>query len=321
MPDWREAAPHLNADHLEALTWFENRTGETVTWAELKDYAKDGARLVNQAKGIYKPAYTDYALSIRQTLNSPYADKEVVHRADGSWLYPYFQENSDPAQRDKEATNRGLVKCMEDGIPIAVLIQTKPKPGVQYEVLGLARVRNWSNGYFYLEGSNDVGELSTLGDVEDAAWDRVAADTLPNDEVSFDPKDNKDQRVRAIAEVVRRRGQAKFREQLLEAYSSTCAVTGCDAVEALEAAHITPYLGEETNHAQNGLLLRADIHSLFDLGLISIEPESLRVILSPSLENTSYGNLSRVKIATVQDTRSRPSSEALKQHLEWSGLA
>lgn len=275
MPDWRDAVPDLDADHLEALTWFEERAGQTVSWTELKAHADDGARLVNQAKGIYKPAYTEYALSVRQTLNSPYADKEVVHRADGSWLYPYFQENSDPAQRDKEATNRGLVKCMEDGVPIAVLIQTKPKPGVEYEVLGLARVRNWSNGYFYLEGSKAVGDLPSLGDVEDAAWDRVSAETLPDDGSSFDPKDSKDQRVRAIAEVVRRRGQAKFRKRLLDAYSNTCAVTGCDAVEALEAAHITPYLGEETNHPQNGLLLRADIHSLFDLGLISIDPETL----------------------------------------------
>lgn len=83
-----------------------------------------------------------------------------------------------------------------------------------------------------------------MDDVEDAAWDRITVETLPNDEVSFDPKEDDDQRVRAIAEVVRRRGQTKFRRQLLEAYSNTCAVTGCDAFEALEAAHITPYLGE-----------------------------------------------------------------------------
>src|ERR1700722_13744752 len=41
----------------------------------------------------------------------------------------------------------------------------------------------------------------------------------------------------------------------------------------LEAAHITPYMGASTNSLLNGLLLRADIHTLFNLGLISIDPD------------------------------------------------
>jgi putative restriction endonuclease len=42
--------------------------------------------------------------------------------------------------------------CLEDGIPIGVLRQTEKKPKAQYEVLGLAFVRNWDAGYFVLEG-------------------------------------------------------------------------------------------------------------------------------------------------------------------------
>jgi putative restriction endonuclease len=80
---------------------------------------------VTQAKGIYKPRSTDFALSVRQTTTVPYADKEVVRRDDGSWVYPYFRENADPSQRDREATNRGLMKCMEEGIPVGVLIRAK----------------------------------------------------------------------------------------------------------------------------------------------------------------------------------------------------
>ena len=52
---------------------------------------------MNPAKGIYKPHYMEYALSVRQTLKSHYADKAVQRRPDSSWVYPYFQEN--PAQR------------------------------------------------------------------------------------------------------------------------------------------------------------------------------------------------------------------------------
>jgi putative restriction endonuclease len=56
-----------------------------------------------------------------------------------------------------------------------------------------------------------------------------------------------------LAEVVRRRGQAKFRKALLAAYREKCAITGCYAVEALEAALISPYRGDYSDHLQNGL--------------------------------------------------------------------
>lgn len=68
-----------------------------------------------------------------------------------------------------------------------------------------------------------------------------------------------------------RRGQASFRNALLQAYSQTCFITGCKTEHVLEAAHIVPH-GDETNYCVfNGLLLRADIHTLFDLELLSID--------------------------------------------------
>jgi putative restriction endonuclease len=206
--------------------------GRTVSWHDIQANAENGPRLVNQAKGIYKPHYTEYALSVRQTLESPYADQEVQRRSDGSWVYPYFQENGDPAQRDKEATNRGLVKCMNDGVPVGVLLQVKPKPGVQYEILGLAAVSEWKDGYFVLEGFSSNGSVHR----RDAAHDRAMGSTIATE--NFDVSLLDDRREKAIAEVVRRRGQAKFRKILLDAYRSTCAISRCDAAEALEAAHI-----------------------------------------------------------------------------------
>jgi putative restriction endonuclease len=106
--DLEAAIAKVSGEHADALHWFSDHTGQTVGWDEIKDHADQGARLVTQAKGIYKPHYTNFALSVRQTLDSPYADKEIERRADGSWVYPYFQENPDPSQRDREATNPGL---------------------------------------------------------------------------------------------------------------------------------------------------------------------------------------------------------------------
>jgi putative restriction endonuclease len=57
----------------------------------MDDVANTGVRLAARAKGIYKPRYTDYALSVRQTLDSPYADKEVIRRSGGSWVYSYYK--------------------------------------------------------------------------------------------------------------------------------------------------------------------------------------------------------------------------------------
>jgi putative restriction endonuclease len=285
-PNMEAIITKLTAQHESALRWFETHTGQTLAWSEIAANAETGVRLATLAKGIYKPAYTDYALSVRQTIDGPYADKEVDRREDGSWVYPYYQENADPAQRDRAATNRGLVKCLSDGVPIGVLLQTKPKPGVEYEVLGLAMVTEWEDGYFILEGLSRQDDLSPHRANGDAAYDRAKSRVIGEVAADFSLESMLDDRKRQIAEVVRRQGQSKFRRMLIEAYDGKCVITGCDALEVLEAAHIVPYLGGHTNHPQNGLLLRADLHSLFDMGLLSIDPISLTVILSARLRRS-----------------------------------
>ena len=52
-----------------------------------------------------------------------------------------------------------------------------------------------------------------------------------------------------------------FRDKLLPTYGKRCAFTGCDVVNVFEAARIIPYLGQDTNHVTNGLLLRADLQA------------------------------------------------------------
>ena len=61
-----------------------------------------------------------------------------------------------------------------------------------------------------------------------------------------------------------------------------CAITRCDAIEALEAAHVRPYRGPGSNVVSNGLPLRSDIHILYDLDLIAIDPDMHEVTLSPA---------------------------------------
>lgn len=160
----------------------------------------------------------------------------------------------------------------------------------------------------WLRGSDPNAEqwVSGLGNDLKAASEKLI------DEGYFDPTDAKDERDRKLREIVQRRGQPKFRDDLIAAYGGRCAVTGCDVLQALEAAHISPYLGERSNHVSNGLLLRADIHTLFDLGLFAIEPSTLKVKISDSLKVTSVGDLHDQELTVPIGVAFNPSIAALE---------
>ena len=106
----------------------------------------------------------------------------------------------------------------------------------------------------------------------------------------------------------------------MNVYSGRCVMSDCDCPEALEAAHIHPYRGDETNDVTNGLLLRADIHTLFDLGKISIDADRYTIIISPSLRKTVYGKLDGLELYPPKNPRQKPSVEALKKHRLMAGL-
>jgi HNH endonuclease len=133
-------------------------------------------------------------------------------------------------------------------------------------------------------------------------------------EGAFDAGNEEDGRRRELASIVRRQGQPKFRRQLLELYENSCAISGCDALHALEAAHIIPYNGDKTNHPCNGLLLRSDLHTLFDLGLLTVDANTLTVTLSPLLRGTTYASFAGQTIRLPKDRRLWPSAAALAKH-------
>ena len=137
------------------------------------------------------------------------------------------------------------------------------------------------------------------------------------DEVEpFDPSCTMDNRERISRSIAERRGQNEFRKSLRAAYEDECAITGCKTVEVLEAAHIYPYRGEDTNKVDNGLLLRSDVHTLFDLGLITISPESKTVLVHKSLNCSEYWRFHLKKIRLPSNPRQQPSEKALKGHFD-----
>jgi hypothetical protein len=136
----------------------------------------------------------------------------------------------------------------------------------------------------------------------------------------FDPSGLVDARKRILSSIVRRMGQPAFRQDLLAAYKGRCVITGCGVEQVLDAAHIIPYMGPETNHPANGLLLRTDLHTLFDLKLIAIDAATMTLLISPFLQGTCYQQYQGSPIKIPDDPDRRPSPQALERHRKESGL-
>ncbi len=125
----------------------------------------------------------------------------------------------------------------------------------------------------------------------------------------------------AIAKAIAtRRGQQEFRQKLLLTTYKSCLVTGYDAEDALEAAHIRPYSGGGTFDISNGLLLRADIHTLFDLSFIAIDTKTMTVIIASALEGTTYSKFAGKRLRFPKGTVQIPDKDALDEHRKEAGL-
>ena len=118
-----------------------------------------------------------------------------------------------------------------------------------------------------------------------------------------------DKRNRVLRPIRERRGQSKFRRMLIRRYGSSCMVSGCVLLDVVEAAHIWPYRGQDDNHPDNGLLLRADLHTLFDLNLLGICPDTLCVSIAKDAKRGGYAKYDQ-RMLTVR-TKRKPSRQAL----------
>ena len=121
---------------------------------------------------------------------------------------------------------------------------------------------------------------------------------------------NVDARTYAVRRTAVREGQVGFRQSLINTYGLRCCVTGTEQSEVLQAAHIQPYKGAHTNELANGLLLRGDIHQLFDAHLLSIHPDRLTVEVSGRVVDGYYRSL-HGQVVDVGETVSR---ERLRMH-------
>lgn len=143
-------------------------------------------------------------------------------------------------------------------------------------------------------------------------WQTITAQLAFARDVASEPRYGEPQLVRP------RLGQGAFRVLVTDIYHRRCAVTHERTLPALEAAHIRPYGNGGAHEASNGLLLRRDIHSLFDSGYVTVTPdlhfEVSRRIKEEFDNGKHYYALHGQQIDLPENVHQRPDSAALEWH-------
>ena len=117
-----------------------------------------------------------------------------------------------------------------------------------------------------------------------------------------------------------RLGQGAFRVLVTDHYGRRCAITRERTLPALEAAHIRPYGQGGQHEIKNGILMRRDIHSLFDLGYVTVTPELVFEVsrrIKEEFENgRDYYRMHGTPVAAPLRSECRPDVELLRWHNE-----
>lgn len=217
-----------------------------------------------------------------------------VDKKNNTWEYMYFLSQPQPVSA--KVNGAPLNELLNNGYRGFCRILPKKTQKV---------VEKYGSLDTFFEQELNVSIPSTSIQRELAALQNEA-----DQEDQFDPKSGIDGRQKILRSVVYRQGQLSFRKSLLDAYDGRCVVTGCRIEAVLQAAHIKAYDGENSNAIQNGLLLRADIHTLFDLGHLKVHETGV-IQLHESLLQSDYKGLHGRKIRLPKDPKHAPNTTAL----------
>lgn len=265
--------------------WFMEHEGQHIDrlpFGEKGTPSSVGFPLARQS-GIHSPRmnYTGhrYVISVHSSDLNRYPDKEPIMLENGTWLIDYSAQDG-AVDQTRQDYNGWMMNCLRDAIPIGVM--TKQQKG-GYTVRGLAYIESYNptSRMFLLHGPvNPRTESAGLFDMIDLE------DLTKSERKPFLEHDEEEEQ-RMVLRIQRKR-QDMFRKELLEAYGGRCAITGVDVPEVLQAAHIEPYRGSRSQNVTNGILLRADIHLLYDAHLLSIKPCTYTVSVSERIANSAY---------------------------------
>ena len=197
--------------------------------------------------GIFTPKGCTYPLSITTVMNGPYPDRfEDAHRLS------YRYRGTDPQHRD----NIGLRNAMRDNIPLIYFF-------------AVAQGRYQAIKPVYVTGDDPKGLTFTImADVNGTFEEKTRIESVAT------PERTELRRQYATAAVQVRLHQASFRERVLDAYRTHCAMCRLKHREFLDAAHIIPDADPQgVPEVSNGLSLCKIHHTAFDCGILGIRPD------------------------------------------------
>lgn len=158
-----------------------------------------------------------------------------------------------------------------------------------------------SGDLVFLEGKYssaiDVGldnEYDTfpLDEISEQIYDKITDADFDDDIIQLE-----EYNVDPFVQIKIRRGQPRFRKALMILYNSTCIVSKCEITPILEAAHVMPHSKSVNYNLSNGLILRSDLHTLFDASLLAINPKTMKVHLNPILlKDSLYSKYQQIDI-------------------------
>jgi putative restriction endonuclease len=288
-----------------AFAWLAEQValhGDVLEWSLLSrgfDCAGRRVPLVSQ-QGIFKPALCELPLSIRTSPGSPYKDRLVADH----FIYSY--RGTDRTHRD----NQGLLELMRTRTPLIYF-------------LGVEEGRYLATWPVLVVG-DDPSQLEFRIQAEpDAAVLGGASATAAL--VGASPLADDPRRSYATRLVYQRLHQRRFRERVLDAYRSQCSMCRLRRRAFLDAAHIKPDILGGEPVVPNGLALCKIHHTAFDIGVLGVRPDTLRIkvradvleeIDGPMLRHGLQG-LDQQPIWTPRDPAKRPDAAMLEWKWNW----
>lgn len=329
LPSFDRACSLVPSEYVLAWEWFLREEQRGEIWEKLPHNIKADSPqypyrmmigsetfCVSRQSGIYwpgrghikHPVEKTFALSVHSSTSGSYSDVPPLYLEDGTWVFKYSSQSASVESWRDQRYNEKMINCMECGVPVGVFFATS----AGYKVLGLAFVERYEpeNSWFVLHGPVHKGgpDARFYPDMSYMKDDPIAAE--------FSGASASDEEKVRYALRRERIGQQRFRTQLFEAYTGKCAVSGCNVSEALEAAHIENYSGPKSQVVSNGILLRRDLHSLFDAHLISFElvRGDYQLCGSYLLEHTDYATFAGSVLREPDEHRLRPNARFLEAH-------
>jgi putative restriction endonuclease len=271
-----EADRRIRVAVFDWLTEQRNERGEALPRTLLTEFQLSGTSIpLLGPSGIWKPAACELPISIATVVAGPYSDRFDIAR--GTLRYAY--RGSDPAHRD----NVGLRRAMRERVPIVYFHAVEPG--------------HYAAAYPVFVVGDEPEALFFSMQVDDL-WAAVGPDV--GRAVAEDPEPR---RAYVTATFRRRLHQVEFRQRVIRAYQTRCALCQLRHAELLDAAHITPDRDPEGDPViSNGISLCKLHHAAFDRFFFTVKPDHV-IEVKPSILAESDGPMLVIGLQEIHGQR------------------